>query len=97
PYVTPVRIQHGDRMLDGRSEDVSLGGLLVLGPQAFEEAIEVKVRFALPMTGKVIEVVATARWVKAGRKTGAVGLQFSSLPLEAHEVIERYVTMMGGE
>jgi serine/threonine-protein kinase len=97
PYVTPVRIYHGQAVLDGRSEDVSVGGLLVLAPQAFEQAELVKVRFALPMTGKVIEIGATARWVKAARATGAVGLQFSSLPTEAHEVIERYVTMMGGE
>jgi hypothetical protein len=97
PYVTPVRIYHGSTVLEGRSEDVSVGGLLVLAPQAFEQAQLVTVRFALPMTGKVLELGATARWVKAARVTGAVGLQFASLPAEAHEVIERYVTMMGGE
>lgn len=97
PYVTPVRIYHGATVLEGRSEDVSVGGLLVLAPQAFEQAALVKVRFALPMTGQVIEIDATARWVKAARATGAVGLQFSALPPTAHEVIERYVTMMGGE
>lgn len=97
PYVTPVRIHHGEMVLEGRSEDVSVGGLLVLAPQAFEQAALVKVRFALPMTGQVIEIDATARWVKAARVTGAVGLQFSALPAAAHDVIERYVTMMGGE
>ncbi|HXK17457.1 MAG TPA: protein kinase, partial [Polyangiaceae bacterium] len=51
PYVTPVRIYYGSSVLDGRSEDVSVGGLLVLAPQAFEQAEQVKVRFALPMTG----------------------------------------------
>jgi serine/threonine protein kinase len=97
PYVTPVRIIHGETVLEGRSEDLSVGGLLVLAPQAFEQAALVRVRFALPMTGRVIEIGATARWVKAARATGAVGLQFSALPADAHEVIERYVTMMGGE
>lgn len=97
PYVTPVRIIHGETVLEGRSEDVSVGGLLVLAPQAFEQAALVKVRFALPMTGRVIEIDATARWVKAAGIRGAVGLQFSALPADAHEVIERYVTMMGGE
>ncbi len=97
PYVTPVRIFHDAVVLDGRSEDVSVGGLLVLAPQAFEQAQLVKVRFALPMTGRVIEIGATARWVKAAGIRGAVGLQFSSLPADAHEVIDRYVTMMGGE
>jgi eukaryotic-like serine/threonine-protein kinase len=97
PYVTPVRIDDGHAVLEGRSEDVSVGGLLVLAPQAFEQAAPVRVRFALPMTGSVIEVDATARWVKAARITGAVGLQFASLPAQAHDVIERYVAMMGGE
>jgi eukaryotic-like serine/threonine-protein kinase len=97
PYVTPVRICHGETVLDGRSEDVSVGGLLVLAPQAFEQAALVKVRFALPMTGRVIEIGATARWVKAAGVRGAIGLQFTALPAEAHEVIDRYVTMMGGE
>jgi eukaryotic-like serine/threonine-protein kinase len=98
PYVTPVRIFHGETVLDGRSEDVSVGGLLVLAPpQAFEQVELVRVRFALPMTGKVIEIGASARWVKAARVTGAIGLQFSALPADAHDVIERYVTMMGGE
>jgi serine/threonine protein kinase len=97
PYVTPVRIIHGSRVLDGRSEDISVGGLLVLAPQAFEQAELVTVKFALPVTGRVIEIGATARWVKAARVTGAVGLQFTSLPAEAHEVIDKYVTMMGGE
>ena len=97
PYVTPVRIVHGDTVLEGRSEDVSVGGLLVLAPQAFEQAALVSVRFALPTTGHVIEIAATARWVKAARATGAVGLQFSALPADAHDVIDSYVTMMGGE
>jgi eukaryotic-like serine/threonine-protein kinase len=97
PYVTPVRIVHDQTVLEGRSEDVSVGGLLVLAPQAFEQAALVTVRFALPTTGQVIEIAATARWVKAARATGAVGLQFSSLPPHAHDIIESYVTMMGGE
>lgn len=97
PYVTPVRIRHGASVLDGRSEDVSVGGLLVLAPRAFEQAELVQVRFALPLTGRVIELSATARWVKAAGARGAVGLEFSALPAEAHEVIERYVTAMGGE
>ncbi len=97
PYVTPVRILHEGSELEGRSEDISVGGLLVLAPEAFEQAALVKVRFALPTTGAVVEIDATARWVKAARVTGAVGLQFASLPADAHEVIDRFVTMMGGE
>jgi hypothetical protein len=84
-------------VLEGRSEDISVGGLLVLGPPAFEQTSLVQVRFALPMTGQVVEVTATARWVKAAGIRGAVGLEFSSLPADAYDVLERYVTLMGGE
>ncbi|MEI9936808.1 MAG: PilZ domain-containing protein [Pseudomonadota bacterium] len=59
--------------LEGRSEDISVGGLLVLAPQAFGQEESVSVRFALPITGKLLEVPATARWVKKARGTGAIG------------------------
>jgi len=74
PYVTPARILRANGgTLEGRSEDISVGGLLVLAPQAFEQEERVTVRFALPITGKLLEVPATARWVKnAARGAGAV-------------------------
>ncbi|MEP7053149.1 MAG: PilZ domain-containing protein, partial [Pseudomonadota bacterium] len=98
PYVTPVRIFRPDgRLLDGRSEDISAGGLLVLAPQTFDQEERVTVRFALPITGKLLEVPATARWVKMARGTGAVGLEFRALTSEHLTVIETFVTAMGGE
>ncbi len=99
PYVTPVRIFRANGgTLDGRSEDISVGGLLVLAPQAFDQEERVTVRFALPITGKLLEVPATARWVKnAARGAGAVGLEFAALAPDQLTVIENYVTAMGGE
>jgi serine/threonine protein kinase len=99
PYVTPARILRANGgALDGRSEDISAGGLLVLAPQAFGQEERVTVRFALPITGKLIEVPATARWVKnAARGAGAVGLEFAALAPDHLTVIENYVTAMGGE
>ena len=98
PYVTPARILRANGMtLDGRSEDISVGGLLVLAPQAFAQEERVNVRFALPITGKLLEVPATARWVKMARGTGAVGLQFVALAPDHMTVIENYVTAMGTE
>lgn len=98
PYVTPARIfcENG-AILEGRSEDISVGGLLVLAPQAFSQEERVTVRFALPITGKLLEVPAIARWVKKARGTGAVGLEFSALAPDQLAVIENYVTAMGGE
>ena len=98
PYVTPTRILRANgTMLEGRSEDISVGGLLVLAPQAFGDAEQVMVRFALPITGRLLEVPATARWVKMARGTGAFGLEFSSLAPDHLAVIENYVTAMGAE
>jgi len=98
PYVTPVRIfRPGGSLLEGRSEDISAGGLLVLAPQTFDQEERVTVRFALPITGKLLEVPAIARWVKMARGTGAVGLEFSALAAEHLSVIETFVTAMGGE
>ncbi len=98
PYVTPVRIfRPNGGLLEGRSEDISAGGLLVLAPQAFDSEERVTVRFALPITGKLLEVPAIARWVKMARGTGAVGLEFSALAPEYLNVIENFVTAMGGE
>ncbi|HEY5372275.1 MAG TPA: PilZ domain-containing protein, partial [Polyangiaceae bacterium] len=99
PYVTPARILRANGgTLDGRSEDISVGGLLVLAPQAFGQEERVTVRFALPITGKLLDVPATARWVKnAARGAGAVGLEFAALAPDHLTVIENYVTAMGGE
>ena len=99
PYVTPARILRANGgTLDGRSEDISVGGLLVLAPQAFAQEERVTVRFALPITGKLLDVPATARWVKnAARGAGAVGLEFAALAPDHLTVIENYVTAMGGE
>jgi len=98
PYITPVRISCADgRSLEGRSEDISVGGLLVLAPQAFGQEESVSVRFALPITGKLLEVSAVARWVKKARGTGAIGLEFAALAADQLAVIENYVSAMGGE
>lgn len=97
PYVTPVRIlRPNDRAIDGRSEDVSAGGLLVVigTPCAADEIV--KVRFALPATGKIVEITARTKWVRNTRGTDAVGLEFTVVPPEVLETIEAYVTEMGG-
>jgi hypothetical protein len=98
PYVTPTRIfRSNGTTLEGRSEDISGGGLLVLAPHAFGDAEQVIVRFALPITGRLLEVPATARWVKMARGTGAFGLEFSALAPDHLAVIENYVAAMGTE
>jgi eukaryotic-like serine/threonine-protein kinase len=98
PYVTPVRIvQQDGRSIDGKSEDVSEGGLLVMADRACGAAEEVEIRFALPTTGRIVICRAIARWVRTVRGTGALGLQFQDVSDEVRTGIRQYVTMMGGE
>lgn len=95
PYVTPVRLIEGSgAALDGHSEDLSEGGLLVLLPRAFAADAVVRVRFALPITGRVIDVSAMARWKRSARGVAAAGLAFEDVAEDARTEIRRYVELM---
>ncbi|MGE3669240.1 MAG: PilZ domain-containing protein, partial [Polyangiaceae bacterium] len=95
PYVTPVRVLEAEgRHVDGRTEDISEGGLLVLAERPCEVA-KVSVRFALPISGKIVSVEAEPRWVQRARGA-AIGLRFLELDPEACTEIRGYVSAMGG-
>jgi hypothetical protein len=55
----------------------------------------VRVRFALPIVGKIGELEATTRWIRTARGKDAVGLEFRTITHEARDAIERYVAAMG--
>jgi serine/threonine protein kinase len=96
PYVTPVRVMRPDgSSIDGRSEDVSVGGLLTVLKDSCAAGELVRVRFALPILGKIAEIEATTRWIRTARGKDAVGLEFRAITSEAHDAISRYVTAMG--
>jgi uncharacterized protein (TIGR02266 family) len=98
PYVTPVRIMQKDGVsVDGHSEDVSEGGMLVLTRQPCNNDQSVTIRFALPGTGRIVNLKATARWVRTARGTGAAGLEFLEMPDDIRGAIRDYVGMMGGK
>ena len=97
PYVTPVRVLRPDgTSIDGRSEDVSSGGLLAVLTASVAANELVRVRFALPIVGKIAELEATTRWIRTARGKDAVGLEFRAITSEAKDAIERYVAAMGG-
>src|SRR5262249_44943243 len=60
PFVTPVRLVLRDGgTIDGRSEDISEGGLLVVVNGATPgDHGRVNVRFALPLTGRIVQIPA---------------------------------------
>jgi hypothetical protein len=99
PYNTPVQVvMRGQQAqtMDGRSEDISEGGLLVLSRDGCASQQDVVVRFALPMEGKVISAEAHVRWVRASPALGvcAIGLEFVDLHPTVRASIATYVGLM---
>jgi len=101
PYVTPLRIvfPEGD-YVDGRTEDISEGGLLVICRSACPSDVRVELRFALPVEGTIVTCAAHLRWVRSARPDAidgprALGLEFVNPPAELRASIARYVDLMG--
>ena len=97
-YATPVRLVHGSETLDGRSEDLSEGGMLVLVQGAVDRGERVQVRFALPTSGDRITVPAEIRWCRDGRGgMNAVGIAFQEPDEAMVKDIATYVAFFGAD
>lgn len=96
PYVTPVRIVLPNRTVDGRTEDISEGGVLVVADTECARDTEVKVRLPLPTTGRVVTVEAITRWVKTNRNQRAIGLEFRGASDDVRQEIREYAALMTG-
>ncbi len=99
PYNTPIRLVLPDRVVDGRSEDISEGGILVLSMAVCEPGQRVPIRFALPMDGRVVSVDSEVRWVRVAQgidRQGlcAIGVEFRDLPVAVRESIASYIALM---
>lgn len=92
PLATPVEIHYNDKTILGRTENVSLGGLLALCDRKVPPAFaELKVLFNLP-NGTSIHADGVVRHVH-GEK---VGVQFKSLPPYGREVLAAFTLRMEG-
>jgi serine/threonine protein kinase len=101
PYNTPAElVRRGARApaVEGRTEDISEGGMLVLSQSEFAVHERVAVRLALPITGTVVSIEAQVRWArtapKLARGARATGLEFVDLPDVARAAIAKYVSVM---
>lgn len=104
PYTAPCRVvRKNGNPIDGRIEDISKGGLLVVLkaasssaelPQFDASGEEVSVRFALPTSGLVVAQRASVRWVKDARGRAAIGVEFVELAPETEKAIDAYVSYM---
>ena len=94
-YVTPIRLLlQGGMHCDGRTEDISAGGVLVLLEHELAAGERVRLRFALPISGKVVEVEAIAKWTRGQPGRRVTGIEFMQLTHQARETITRYVQLM---
>jgi len=94
-YLTPARIiRENGAALDGRTEDLSEGGLLVMCPNALEQGEVVSLRFALPIDGRMVTVPTRVRWVRNVPNRAANGLEFIDLDPAIRAEIARYVSIM---
>ena len=98
-YVTPVRIRLPNGLaVDGRTEDVSEGGLLMLTTAEVAADESVLVRFALPMSGRLVSVPAETRWARETRgEARAIGLRFLDPGDKVLEDVRAYVALLGDE
>jgi hypothetical protein len=97
PYMAPVRlILEGGKSIDGRTEDVSEGGVLVVTDKECEREQRVKIRLPLPSSGRVVVVDAITRWVKTHRNQRAIGAELVGASDEVRADIRSYVAAMGG-
>jgi serine/threonine-protein kinase len=101
PYITPVRLDDMKTSMDGRTEDLSANGLMVLVAGRPRKDAHVNVRFALPTTGEYVTVGAIVRWTREqdgrARQLCAVGLEFVQLDPRMHDAIEKFVRIVGTE
>jgi serine/threonine protein kinase len=95
PYVTPVLLISDDGSeAEGRSEEISEEGMLVITPLAFQLGAPVQMRFASPMTGEMIELDGSVRWTREGRGRSAIGLEFTYVPPVLRGVVAEYIAMV---
>jgi serine/threonine-protein kinase len=97
PYVTPVRLLLPEGIhVDGRTEDLSEGGILVVTKNAVPTDRTVSIRLPLPGDGRVVEVTGVVRWSRERRNVFASGLEFVGLADAARVAVRAYVSMMTG-
>ena len=95
PYVTPVLlISATGGETEGRSEEISEEGMLVITPLSFPLGAPIQMRFASPMTGEMIALDGSVRWTREGRGRSAIGLEFVSVPPVLRGVVAQYIAML---
>lgn len=95
PYVTLATLQRANGpATDARIEDISEGGVLLVTKEHYPPNQAVRLRFGLPISGRVLALNGTVRWSRVARGAPATGVEFSALPEAARTEIKQYVALM---
>jgi serine/threonine protein kinase len=95
PYVTPVLLFSATGSeIKARSEEISEEGMLVLTPLAFPLGAPLKLRFASPVTGEMITIDGSVRWLREARGRSAMGIEFVGVPPVLRRVVADYIAML---
>lgn len=97
-YGAPIELWVGDRVVQGRTEDVSAGGVLLIASGVLDAGTDVVLRFPLPSTGTIVTCAARVQWVRE-REVGrsAMGVELVELEPAVRDAIEDYVRASAGE
>jgi tRNA A-37 threonylcarbamoyl transferase component Bud32 len=98
PYVAPTRIVLASGAVhDGRTEDISEGGVLVVTDTPCGTGERVKMRLPLPAAGRVVTLEGVTRWVRTVRGRQAIGVAFDAVPPDVAAEIRVYVQLVSGQ
>lgn len=91
-YGAPVELWLGDTVIEGQSEDLSEGGLLIIANGIVDAGTELVLRFPLPASGTIVSCPARIQWVRE-RETGrsAMGVELVDPEITVREAISDYV------
>ncbi len=91
PLDADVLLEHGNRSLEGRSKDISLGGMFVLLNESLPFGAAITVRFRLPSGEGPMALQGIVRW----ERTDGVGVQFGPVGAKETFAITEWVRTAG--
>ena len=95
PFLAPVSLRRPEGALDGRCEDISESGMLLICRQECVADRTYEVRFGAPISGRIATTDARVRWVRARPAGGfAVGLEFVDPADSLVDDIAHFVRLM---
>ena len=88
PYVTEALVVRADGTpLEGRTEDVSEGGVLVVTPTPCGIGERVRVRFALPGSARLLVLDGVVRWARQAREKALLGVELVEATAEVRAAL----------